>query len=237
MINATVIITTYFGGIYMKKALTTAGVALALGLFAGVATTAHAADNLENKTDSNANFEVTISDDKAGLQLTSVPSFNFGTIGQEALISNSQSLNGSASGDLEVTDYSGNDAGWTLQGQLGEFHNADSSDKFSADSMTLNGKDAAVTADDITDPALASANLQQNGTALTAAKGTGAGKTTATFGTTTKDAVSDTTKAATLVLPKHTTVKAGTYSTTIDWLLGAGQTSDDVPAADDTSNS
>lgn len=209
----------------MKKALTTAGVALALGLFAGVATTAHAADKLSNSSD--ANFEVTISDDKAGLQLTSVPSFDFGTIGQDALITGSQSLDGTATGNLEVTDYTGNDAGWTVQGQLGEFQNADSSDKFTADSLTLNGADATVAAEDITGATLASADLRQNGAALTAAERTGAGKTTATFGT----------KAATLVLPKHTTAKAGTYSTTIDWLLGAGQTSADVPAAGDSSNS
>lgn len=213
----------------MKKALTTAGVALALGLFAGVATTAHAADNLTDKSD--VNFEVTIDESKAGLQLTSVPSFNFGKIGQNDLISGTQTLKGFATDPLEVTDYTGNHAGWNVTGQLGPFTN--NGDTLDADSLTLNGADAKVTAEDIEGATLASANLKAGETALTAAANTGAGKTTAEFATTTADAVTAGGNAATLGLPKHTTTKAGEYKATIDWTLGTAAA---IPADGDTTD-
>lgn len=210
----------------MKKTLTTAGVALALGLFAGVATTAHADDATDTAQDSNAQFSVQAADGGAVLKLNQVPGFDFGTVSQSDLISGDAtklSLDSTDTGTLNVTDYRGTNTGWNVNAKVTDFTN--DKDTFGATSFTLHTGKTTLTADNFAGGVTDKADLVQGGDVLaTTEDSTGTGSTTANF-----DAGS-----ATLLLPKHTTAKPGSYSATINWTLGSDET---VPAAGDTSNS
>lgn len=212
----------------MKKALTTAGVALALGLFAGVATTAHAEDTVQGSpTDSNAQFQVTPAEGGAILKLNTVPGFTFSPVSQSALISadeNGVSVDSTDTGSLNVTDYRGTNTGWSVKAQVGPF-NYDK-DELSAMHFNLNPDKTSITADNFSESVLGADLVQEDNVLATTTDG--AGSTTANFQA----------GSATLVLPKHATAKAtdGTtgYQATIDWTLVGGEAA--VPAVGGTTD-
>jgi hypothetical protein len=221
------IITTILEGLYMKKALTTAGVALALGLFAGVATTAHAADGdtLDNNN-STAQFTVDPATDGATLQLKEVPSFVFKSVSQEKWVEGEVSTpSTSVSGNLTITDYRSTGAGWTLGTKVGAFNHEGNDNNISATYFKfVAAKD--VTGDDFTQTIAEGTDLLDNAGLLnaTGADGmTGAGSTSSDF----------TDVTANLTLPKNVSAKSGQYTSTIDWSLGASAS--EAPAFGQTS--
>lgn len=136
----------------MKKTLLVSAATLALLLGAALAPqTVHAADADKPATgDSYAEFQVTAGDGSttpggntgtganAGLVLAQVPDLNFGSTNVAALIKGAtlkyvdgkivKTGTGVAdqNGIIEVKDYRGTNAGWTLSAQLGDMKNASS---------------------------------------------------------------------------------------------------------------
>lgn len=211
----------------MKKALTTAGVALALGLFAGVATTAHAADgDVLDNNNSTAQFTVDPATDGATLQLKEVPSFVFENVSQADWVKGEVTKSSSSvKGNLTITDYRSTGAGWTLGTKVGVFNHEGDDNSSTATAFTFAAA-KEVKGDDFAQTIAAGTDLLANANLLnaTGAEGmTGAGSTSSDF----------TDVTASLTLPKNITAKSGQYSSTIDWSLGASAS--EAPAFGQTS--
>ncbi|WP_461213964.1 WxL domain-containing protein [Lacticaseibacillus sp. GG6-2] len=174
--------------------------------------------------------------DSGTLSLVAVPNLHFANQNVTALItgnltltadgvaiSNDDPYDGNNTKTITVADYRGNNAGWTLTAQLGEFTNTKATDeKLTADTAALSGGD--VTGDNVTGVTLSTDNFAAESptTMLDATTGKGAGSTNAKF------------TGATVTIPQKTAAVAGTYKAAIDWTLAATPDPDSSTNAGDT---
>jgi hypothetical protein len=113
----------------MKKQLIfTAAFAAAFAL-AGLNKVSAATGNTEATSSTNATFNISddgLADTKGDLlYLTSAPSFDFGTANLGDVITKGSTLNGKATGDLTVKDFTGTSAGWHVDASLTSFTTKD----------------------------------------------------------------------------------------------------------------
>lgn len=185
-------------------------------------------ENGTGKADSTA--EVVVNPGK--LSLLKVPDLNFGTVDVKQLITDAKTLelvdgtviskgtsyDGSADQKITVEDYRGSNNGWNLTASLDKFTGPED---IIPTSLSLKGN---IDGTNLTDTFDISNIVGTEPTVIAASAATGAGSTTATL------------TGATLVLPKDTTPKAGTYQAKVVWTLSsvAPTTS---PEDSDTTNS
>ena len=164
-----------------------------------------------------ANSVALFSIEPGNLSLKAVPNFNFGNAAVKQLIDGPLALglangnvepgkegyDGNASNTLEVLDYRGTNAGWTLTAKLGAFAGPTT---LIASSLALSGSASGSNYSG----SLGTGNIAQAAaTVLAPAKGQGSGATTGTVAT------------AKLELPKTATASAGDYRASIVWTLAA----------------
>jgi hypothetical protein len=202
----------------MKKQLIfTAAFAAAFAL-AGLNKVSAATGNTEATSSTNATFNISddgLADTKGDLlYLTSAPSFDFGTANLGDVITKGSTLNGKATGDLTVKDFTGTSAGWHVDASLTSFTNGD-------DSIdgTLNYTQSTPSGNNVEGAALKDTpvTLSSNGSATALA-------VPAKFGQGNTDSSA---KDATLNFNADPSAKKGTYTAAITWSVTAG-----TPATD-----
>ncbi|WP_338217405.1 WxL domain-containing protein [Lacticaseibacillus salsurivasis] len=176
------------------------------------------ADGTDTAVEADSTAQVVVP--AGSLSLTKVPDLNFGTVEVKDLIDGPKSLNlntdkialakttfdGNDKQTIQVLDYRGSNAGWTLNAQLSAFSNS-KGNSISVDSLELNG---ATSGNGIVGQLLQTNIAKQGGAVLVASKDNGTGETTVVLDGNTK-----------LQLPDQNTAIAGDYQAKITWTLSA----------------
>lgn len=176
-------------------------------------------DSVTGKAEADSTAEISITPGK--LSLNAVPDLNFGKKDVKDLITNAVDFSlsdedttggtagydGNSSKLIEVDDFRGTNAGWTLSAKISSFKNlADNTVSLPATEFTLTG---AVKTDTL-DESLTGSNIATGETSiLTAAEGKGSG------------IVQSTLEDAKLSFAKTSNAVAGTYQATVTWTLSA----------------